>query len=149
MLNRIKDITFFIVLGAGLLFLNKLLGSDFIITFLKKDLITILIALFAINTTTFGLILTGITNIIGSQKCNFEPTIKELKLSITEQVIYIIIAVIVMSIIEGGWYKLSPNYIKYMLEICLTSVLVAALSNLHDTATAVFIILEHENGSNK
>lgn len=145
MLNRIKDITFFIVLGAGLLLLNKVLGSDFIITFLRKDLVTILIALFAINTTTFGLILTGLKDINANGKGDFESTIAELKLSITEQVICIVIAVIVMSVMDGCWYKFASDYIKYIFEICLTSVFVAALHNLHDTATAIFIILKHEN----
>lgn len=127
--------------------LNKVLGSDFIVSFLQKDLVTILIALFAINTTTFSLILTGIKNIQDSDKYDFKSTIDELKFSIKEQVVYIAIAIIAISIMGGSWYILSLSYIKYIFEVCLVSIFVAALSNLYDTANAVFVILDHENGS--
>ncbi|PKN16531.1 MAG: hypothetical protein CVU66_00575 [Deltaproteobacteria bacterium HGW-Deltaproteobacteria-23] len=145
MLGRIKDISFYVMIGAALWGFNKAIHSDFIITFLKKDLITILIALLAINATTSGLILTGLKSIVERHACDFSLTIKELKASITEQLAFIIIAVAVMSVMESTWYRSTSDYVNYIFEVSLTSVFVAALSNLYDTASAIFILVDQDN----
>ena len=144
MLEKLKNIIFIIFLGGVLLVFNHIVDSTFITTFLKKDLITILIALLAINITTFSVILTSINSIKKEFKCNFKNTIKEMKKSITEQVLHIIIAVMIISMMESVLFKYSHQYIKIIVETCLTSVFVAALFNLHDTAASVFIISEHD-----
>ncbi|MCG6480726.1 hypothetical protein K6U43_13975, partial [Vibrio parahaemolyticus] len=61
--------TTFIALGVGFLaeLANSWLGSEFLHKFLAQNLVTILIALLAINATTMGIVLTKIREMVDSK----------------------------------------------------------------------------------
>jgi hypothetical protein len=145
MLEKIKTYSFFILMSVLFVFLNKWLCSDFLFDFLKKDLIVILIALLAINTTTVSVIMTKLKEIAEKNNVDFSSTILELKQSIVEQVIYIIVAIIVMMLLGSKLVLDIHESSETVLQICLLSIFSAAMYNLYDTASSIFIILKHEN----
>lgn len=144
MIDKLKTYSLFIVVSLILVIINKSLESDYLITFLKKDLVTILIALLAINTTTASVVMTKLREISDKNQIDFSRTITELKHSMMEQVAYIMLAVSNMVLMGSRWVLNICNYTEILLEIILVSVFIAALYNLYDAANSIFIILRHE-----
>ena len=85
MLEYLKNISFFLVIATTLVTLSKAIESSFIFEFIKSNLITILIALLAINTTTGSVVMTKLKDISDKNNIDFSSTIGELKSSIIEQ----------------------------------------------------------------
>lgn len=145
MIDKLITYALFILISLILVFVNKLLESDYLLTFLEKDLVTILIALLAINTTTASVIMTKLKEISDKNQIDFSHTITELKHSMIEQVIYIVFAVSSMMLMGSKLIISLHKYSETFLEIILVAVFISALYNLYDTANSIFIILKHEN----
>lgn len=140
-----KNISVFLVLSALIVGACILLESDYLVTYLKENLITILIALLAINTTTGSVVMTKLQEIALQKGIDFSFTIQELKFSVVEQVVYIIASLLILICMDSdAFIKLYPPVIETALEISLISVFLASLHNLYDTANSIFIILEYE-----
>ncbi|WP_339899641.1 hypothetical protein [uncultured Gilvimarinus sp.] len=144
-LEYIKNISTFIVFAAIVRFASEYLGSDYLILFLDKNLITILIALLAINTTTGSVVMTKLREITDKNGVNFSETIKNLKLSIFEQVFLIVIALVLLVLVHSPIFMALFTYSKSLVEILLIAVFIASLYNLYDTANSIFIILNNED----
>ena len=98
-------------MGLVFVFINNSIESDFLISFLKKDLITILIALLAINTTTSSVIMTKLKEISDKNKIDFSSTVAELKHSTIEQVAYIVLSIVNMMLMGSKYVtKHFTNY---------------------------------------
>lgn len=144
-MDKAKSISFFLVLSALIVGACKLLESDYLVTYLKENLITILIALLAINTTTGSVVMTKLQEIALTKGINFSSTIHELKVSVIEQVIYIIASLLILICMDSdSIIQLYHPVVATALEISLISVFLASLHNLYDTANSIFIILEYE-----
>ena len=74
MIEHAKSISLFLVIGLLATLLAEWLQSDFISTFLSENLITLLIALVAINTTTLSVVLTKIREISDQLGGDFSRT---------------------------------------------------------------------------
>ena len=127
--------------------LSNVVESGFLINFLKEELITILIALLAINTTTGSIVMTKLRDISDSTGVSFSSTIRELRLSIFEQLIFIIVGIVVLVCLDSKVVMELHSQLENILNILLISVFIASLHNLYDTASSIFIILEHEESS--
>ena len=121
---------------------NMWLGSQFLYVFFENNLITILIALLAINAATMGIVLTKISDLVAQAKSSFvfSRTKKHMLLSIQEQIFLIVIGIILLSV------KSSPkiNSIDDLTVYCnvgLSAVFVYALLILYDTAKSIFVLL--------
>lgn len=145
-IDYLKNCSLFILLGVSVRFVCTLLESDYLIVFLSNNLITLLIALLAINTTTGSVVMTKLREIVERHGGNFSLTLGQLKLSIVEQLAFIVLAVLIL-ILLGSKPTLELNeYIKPLLEAGLISVFIASLHNLYDTASSIFVILAWEGG---
>lgn len=143
-IERLKEASFYLVIGVAANALSLSISSDFLAKFLNENLITILIALLAINTTTGSVVMTKLRELADKSSVDFSTTMIEIRKSILEQVVLIIVA-LVISVLLGSKILLGMHQlIKPALDSMLISVFAAGLYNLYDTANSIFIIMKHE-----
>jgi hypothetical protein len=114
------------------------------IDFLDKNLITILIALLAINLTTLSIVLTKIRELIDKNNLPsgvFENTQKEILFSIKEQIALIFLSLLFFIFLKSEFGK---QYISIQLatEVLITSCFIYGIMILYDTAKSIFIIID-------
>src|SRR5262245_59515460 len=109
-MQKLKDISFYGVLGYALAGANVWLQSSFLLKFLTENLIVVLIALMAINTTTRSVVMTKLREITDKTNADFTVTIEELRNSLIEQIWYIVIALIA-AVLYGS--ALAKSVIPY------------------------------------
>lgn len=133
-------------IGAGYLLaqLQILIGTTYLTTFLKQNLITLLVALIAINSATLSIVLTKIRELLDKKNIqgSFEKTKRQMILSINEQVILVIIAMILLSIQDSTLIKNHSEY-TFFINVLLLACFMYAVNVLHDTAKSVFVILDY------
>ena len=139
--------TTFIALGVGFLaeLVNSWLGSEFLHKFLTQNLVTILIALLAINATTMGIVLTKVREMVdskGGAGC-FKSTRDQMLLSIKEQIALIVISVVLFSIKGSEHVKAIENF-ELLLNVLTIGVFTYSLLVLYDTAKSVLIIIDFD-----
>ena len=114
--------------------------------FLSKNLITLLVALLAINSTTMGIVLTKIRDLIdrtgGGAEC-FNNTKQQMLLSIKEQITLIIIAAALL-IIGGSALAIDSQEAHTAYSVALSAIFAYSMLNLYDNAKSVLIIIEYE-----
>ncbi|MBU2766831.1 hypothetical protein HAP94_11635 [Acidithiobacillus ferrivorans] len=145
MIERLKEISLYIVAGFMMAGIGDVFGSVFLEEYLKENLITLLIALLAINTTTSSVIMTKLKDISDATGGNFKFTIEQLRSSTYEQVALILIAVILLILAGSKTIVGIHIWIHFVLNGFVTSVFVAGLYTLFDTAKSIFVILRYEN----
>lgn len=149
MMEHAKSFSLFLVVGILATLLTNWLQSTFIFDFLSANLITLLIALVAINTTTLSVVLTKIREITDKIGGNFSNTAKEMKVSITEQVILIIVTAITQVMAGSPLVTSSFPSMHFVSSVILIGVFSYSLYILYDTANSVFVILQFENSISK
>lgn len=137
------------IMSIGVGFLSQVLQSslktDYLNNFLSENLITILIALLAINSATLGIVLTKIRDLVekhGNAQC-FNTTKQQMILSIKEQVALIIFAVTFLTIVSSP-IMASDSNLKMLFDATVVAVFTYALFVLYDTAKGVLIIIDFD-----
>ena len=144
--------TFIMSIGIGFLaqILQSSLETNYLNNFLSQNLITILIALLAINSATLGIVLTKIRDLVerhGNAQC-FNSTKKQMILSIKEQIVLIVFAVIFLTVVSSRLISGHEN-LKMLFDTTVIAIFAYALFVLYDTAKGVLIIIDFdikENG---
>lgn len=149
MMEYVKNISLFLLIGLIFTTLTDWLQSNFILAFLSSNLITLLIALVAINTTTLSVVLTKIREISDKMGGDFSATASEMKLALVEQVILIIVTAVTQIISESSLIKSSYPSTDFVASVILVSIFSYAIHILYDTANSIFVILDFENSTNK
>lgn len=134
-------------LGTGLLIqlFQIQLGTTYINRFLENNLITILVALLAINSATTGIILSKIRDLVenhGNPEA-FSATKSQMTLSIKEQIGLIICAVILLTVADAS-IVVSRSDLQLFLSTATIAVFVYGLHILYDTAMGVMAILDFD-----
>ncbi|MCT7941548.1 hypothetical protein [Shewanella holmiensis] len=88
--------------------------------------------------------MTKLREIIELHGGNFSATLVQLKLSIVEQLVFIVLAIFFLVLLGSKLVIDSNIYIKPLLESGLIAVFIASLHNLYDTADSIFVILSWE-----
>ena len=145
MIEHAKNVSLFTVIGLIITLAASWLQSNFISDFLAENLITLLIALIAINTTTLSVVLTKIREISDRMGGDFSKTAREMKLSIIEQVALVVLAVIVQLIGTSSLINSHFQLISFVRDVILVAIFSYAIYILYDTADSVFVILQFEN----
>lgn len=139
--------TSFISLGIGFVveIINGWLSSQYLSKFFEANLITILVALLAINATTMGIVLTKIRDLIDKNGGAefFLKTRAQMLLSVKEQIGLIVIATSLLSIKSGTSISGVEN-MPLLLNSIVTSTFGYALFVLYDTAKSVLIIVDYD-----
>lgn len=146
----IKQVLTNILIAIGIGYVCQLLQSfcesQFLLTFLKGNLITLLIALLAINSGTMGIVLTKIRELIdraGTGAEAFEATKNEMLLSIKEQIALIVLSIIVLTIADSAWI-MKIKALSDIYPVLIFSLFSFSIINLYDTAKSVLIIIDYD-----
>lgn len=148
MIRHILSTVFF---SIGIGFICQLgqewVGSNYLNEFLRNNLINLLIALLAINTATLGIVLTKIRDLVDDHGNGavFKATRSHMLLSIKEQVVLIISAIIFITFSES--YKLMNviDNFDLLIKSLIVGVFVYSMKLLYDVATSVLIIIDFDN----
>jgi hypothetical protein len=143
-IERLKEWSFYLVAGYALIGVTTWLQSTFLSKFLSDNLIVMLVALMAINTTTRGVVMTKLKEFSEKFESDFSRTIEQLRISVVEQIWYIIIALGCSIANASAVVRLYVPHSEVVLGGLLAAVFVASLVNLYDTAQSIFVILKHE-----
>jgi hypothetical protein len=147
-MEQLKTNSFYILIGLIVHFFCKWIESSYLMDFLDENLITILIALLAINTTTSSIVMTKLQEIIKRHKCDFKDTLTQLKISIIEQLIFIASALTALILINSQPILEYHHFIRPSLESFIIAVFIASIHNLYDTASSIFVIIDWEYSEN-
>jgi len=139
--------TTLIAIGIGFIaeLINIWLSSEFLHRFFESNLITILVALLAINATTMGIVLTKIRDLIdknGGSKF-FSKTRAQMLLSVKEQIGLIVVATVILTIKSAPVIRDVKNF-PLLLNAIVTGIFVYSIFVLYDTAKGVLIIVDYE-----
>lgn len=142
-----KDIfkNIFISLGIAsiLVAIQTSVNSEYLNDFLKNNLITLLVALLAINSATLGIILTKLRDLIEKDSSSkFLKTRNEMLISIKEQIGLIAFSVVVLLVKYSDLYN-SINIQDYFIDTIIIGVFAYAIIILYDTAKSVFLLLDY------
>lgn len=141
MKEHLKNISFVLVISTILVIVCKQLETDFLFTYLANNLIGLLLTLLAINTATLGLIASKMQDILRDKpEFNFDRTIKQMKLSLLEQIVLIIISIVTLVLQSSK--VLTINHKQEITDIFLVSVLIYSINILWDTGKGVFVVIE-------
>lgn len=130
---------------GGAFFLQQaqiLLESDYIIRFLDGNLVSLLIALLAINTASLGIVLSKIREILDSKagSTDFSATKNAMLYSIKEQIVLIFLSLILLMLNSSNWLTTQPK-IAPLVEIAVITCFAFSMLILFDTAKSIFVIL--------
>lgn len=118
-------------------------NSEYITSFLKENLITIIVSLLAVNTATTGIVLTKIRELIDNSqnKISFTNSKNEMKKSIIEQIVLVILALFFLTLTGSGLIKNSIQ-LQQIIDIFCCTIFIYDLFILYDTSKSVFIIID-------
>ncbi|HHQ4684615.1 TPA: hypothetical protein ACSP21_003012 [Aeromonas veronii] len=142
--------TTFFSLGIGFIteVINVWLNSSFLHKFLEANLVTILIALLAINAATMGIVLTKVMDIV--EKNNgvgiscFSKTKNQMLISIKEQIVIIVLAIALL-ILKNSPIVLNIENSELLLNSSITACFIYSLSILYDTAKGILVIINYSD----
>jgi len=136
---------FLISLGAAYLLhqLEVLIESNFLIPFLKGNLVTIILSLLAINAATLSIVLTKLRELLDASSVEgaFSGTRKAMLWSVYEQIFLVFISVALLIVLDSKWILSKPNVLDG-LSVLLIGCFVFSIIILLDTAKSVFVILD-------
>lgn len=141
MKEQLKNISVILVLSTIVVLFCNYLESTFLFTYLTENLISLQLTLLAINTATLGLIASKMQDIVADKpQFNFSRTIKEMKLSLLEQIILIVASIITLVLQDSK--VVIVNHKDFISNIILVGVLIYSINILWDTGKGVFVVIE-------
>ena len=142
-MNAIKNYSVFLLIGLFAAWISSELKSTFLNEFLGGLLLTLEVALLAINTTARTALLGKIKDMGGDGASQFKKTADAMSSALVEQV-----AVICVTVLFLIFYKTPLAAVNQLINLCITAVLVACFAVcvqiVYDTAKAIMILLENQ-----
>lgn len=134
----------FLVIGAIINGISLTIKSQFLCKFLEQNLILLLVALLAVNTTTISVILTKMREIADNNPTiDFGDTKKAMQQSSIEHLFLIGIAVF-LQILKGSPVVCSSfQYTGFVLDSLIIAIFIFSIQIVYDTAQSVYVILDH------
>ncbi|WP_417266084.1 hypothetical protein [Brumimicrobium sp.] len=140
-METIKDISMYLILSIVATVFCYWLESSFLFDYLQNNIIGLLITLLAINTATSGLVASKMQDLkLQKPQIDLKEPIKQMKLSLVEQIILIAVSIIFMTILNSS--LVNFDYKEHLFNGGLIFVLIYALAILMDTGKAVFTMIE-------
>ena len=143
MSDVIKNLCVCVLIALGVGALSHWLKSPYLASFLDTNLILLLVALLAINTTTVSVIMTKLRE-LSKKPSDFARTTASLKVSIIEQVILIVISVVFLMLKNSQVVVARLPHSNLVFEVALLAVFCYAIHVLYDTAMGVFVLIRFE-----
>jgi hypothetical protein len=145
MIAFVRNFVFACVIGFAANWTSDQVGSDFLRQFLKGNLVTILIALTAINATTASIVLTQLREMLDRQKKgseHFDRTISELRLSFVEQMLLVLLAIVGETAAASSKLTVIFPQGLWIGQTIATGTFAYGLYITFDTARAIFVLLQ-------
>ncbi|KIA90514.1 hypothetical protein [Kaistella jeonii] len=140
MTSDIKNISIVFLISIITIYICYLIESSSLFEYLNNNLLTILLAFLAINTASLGHLAAKIQDImVIHNHLNFSATIFEMKKSLVEQIILIVLAIIIIIIRESNLNFLLKFEI---LNIFSLAIFLYGINILWDTGKSVFVIID-------
>lgn len=143
--SYLADAVIFLVISMVIHAVSLWLDSSFIEEFLDQNLITLLLALLAINTTTISVIMTKLREISDASGVSFSSSIHSMRMSVTEQVVLLAIAVLVLVLKNSTVITTRFTFAEFIANVLLIAIILRAVQILYDTANGVFVIAKRED----
>lgn len=144
-MTTIKNIVFYLFISVILNLVSNYVDSTFLSSFLKDNLVLLVVTLLAINTATCGLVIANIREIAKGKEEFFRKTFNEIKKSIVEQIYLIVVSVVLLILADSSILKNYLSHHDLVFNILLGGVFVYAIDILRDTGMAIFKMLEKPN----
>jgi hypothetical protein len=140
-METIKNCSFYLILAVTVTVLCYWLESPYLFDYLQANIIGLLITLLAINTATSGLIASKMQDLnLLKPEINLSEPIKQMKISLIEQILLIALSIIFMTILRSN--KIQFDFKEEIFNGGLVFILVFSLAILWDTGKAVFIVIQ-------
>jgi hypothetical protein len=108
---------------------------------LNNNIVGLLLTLLAINTATSGLIASKMQDLVSNFPAfNFQETVKQMKVSLLEQIVLITGSVVIL-IIQGSKIIKFPHK-DFTLDVLLVTIMIYSIAILWDTGKAVFVVID-------
>ena len=143
MIDTLKTFSMMVLVGACVRLIVSWIESPYLMKFLDANLINLQIALLAITTTTAGVVLSRMREMMDRIGANFDLTITAFRRSAYEQIFLVFSSITLLSAINSPVIIALHANAKIILECLLTSVFLASLYNLYDNAKSIFIIISY------
>lgn len=143
MRETLRGVSVCIVIGLIAGSVSRLLKSPYLSGFLEANLVLLLIALLAINTTTISVVMTKLRE-LSTTAGTFTATTKEMKWSIVEQVALIVLSILFLMAKKSAVILGHILHADFALEVLLLSIFFYSIHILYDTANSVFEIMSFE-----
>ena len=143
--ENIPRYSLFILIGIAIQALSAWLESDFVIGYLLEDLMTILIALLAINLTTIGVIITKLQELAEKGSLDHSKVIDAMRFSIKEQIFLIISSTLLLLLLKSKVILNTFPESETIIRVLLISILSSAVWILYTTGEGIFKIARKEN----
>jgi len=143
----ISMIVFSLLVGVFFIACESWLHVDVIIPYLSQNLLTMIVAVIAINVPSISVVLTKLRDIVDdqkniNQKQAFAKTKKALLFSIQEQLFLVLFVTLLIMFSAAKGIGL-PNRCFDVVHVLLVSCFVYELWILYDTAKSIFLILDY------
>lgn len=122
--------------------LSGQLGSTFIVDWLSANVLTVLIALIAVNIASIGVTASRLYDLKGKHGGNFARTAASLRRSIWEQIGALGFALVAGTAKTSSLLQQQWQYTNDAANIMLIGVFVWSIWVLYDTTNSVLILLE-------
>lgn len=142
-MSRIKYIIYYLAISIVIYGLCFILESTFFFEFLRENIVVLLITLLAINTATISVIVAKLHEISISVQKNFDKTIKEVKVSLLEQIILIAVSSLLLIFYHSPVIQNCFKYYNALFDTLFTVVFIYSIDILRDTGIAIFEIIKH------
>src|SRR5690554_4082042 len=123
-MRYIQRMSMYLVIAVGVTLLSGWMQSTFLDEFLGSGLITLLVALLAINTTTIGLIASKLRDLSDKYGVNVARTIRSMKSSIIEQIVLLIVATSVLLVKTSATINNLWSYNDFVSSVVLIMVFI-------------------------
>ena len=148
-MKRIKQIIFFLAIAIVVNWVCHILESVEFIEFLKSKLIEFLITIMAINTATVSVVVAKLHEIQTAEKISLEKTIREVKISLVEQIALIATTCILFILYKSPILKDAFKYHEMVFNTLFLTIFIYALDILRDTGIAIFVIIRYPKNKDK
>lgn len=142
----LKNILLYTLISFIVLLFSNMLKSDFLYSFLKKDLMNILIGLLGLNIAILSILVSKLSEIKKNIKSlNIQDITREMKFSLIEFFVVIILAV--SSSIIGDSQQVQFFSKNLVINSILLSTLIYALVIIWDTGHSIFVLIDEEESN--
>lgn len=144
MTNLFMILCTYTVVGTSINGISLLIKSDFFCKFLDQNLILLLVAILAINTTTISVILSKMREIADkNSEVDFGRTIGAMKHSTLEH-IYLVGGAVALQILKGSVLICEKlPYAQFFADSLLIGIFIFSIHIVYDTAKSVYVILDY------